>query len=128
MGDRASVIIKQNDKQGIEIYGHWAGNNIVNTLPHALKVAEERFDDISYFTRIITQNILQDIADANKPTSAGIEICKWNESNHGDLDNFPVFINPFERIVSCRCYEYSFQYIIDNGVGELQNLMKFEED
>ena len=33
MGNRASVIIKQNTKQGIEIYGHWAGNNIVNTLP-----------------------------------------------------------------------------------------------
>lgn len=127
MGNRASVIIKQNDKQGIEIYGHWAGNNIVNTLPHALKVAEERFDDISYFTRIITHNILDDIADKDKETSAGIEICEWNESNH-DLNYYTVFIDPFEKIVSCRCYEYSFQDIIDNGVGELQNLMKFEEE
>ena len=55
MGNRASVIIKQNTKQGIEIYGHWAGNNIVNTLPHALEVAKGRFDDISYFTRIIVE-------------------------------------------------------------------------
>lgn len=128
MGDRASVIIKQNDKQGIEIYGHWAGIDIIKTLSYALQIAEERFDDISYFNRIIIQNILNNIADANKSTSAGIEICDWNESNHGDLNNHPVFINPFERIVSCRCYEYDFQDIIDNGVGELQNLMKFEED
>ena len=56
MGNRASVIIKQNKKQGIEIYGHWAGNNIVNTLPHALVLAKGRFDDISYFTQVFRKH------------------------------------------------------------------------
>ena len=125
MGNRASVIIKQNDKQGIEIYGHWAGNNIVNTLPHALKVAEERFDDISYFTRIITQNILDDIADKDKETSAGIEICEWNESNYIDLNNYTVFIDPFEKMVICNNTEFSFENIITNGVDDLKKAMLF---
>lgn len=125
MGNRASVIIKQNDKQGIEIYGHWAGSNIVNTLPHALKVAEERFDDISYFTRIITQNILDDIADKDKETSAGIEICEWNESNHVDLNNYTVFIDPFEKMVICNNTEFSFEYIMTNGVDDLKKAMLF---
>lgn len=125
MGDRASVIIKQNDKQGIEIYGHWAGNNIVNTLPHALKVAEERFDDISYFTRIITHNILDDIADKDKETSAGIEICELNESNHVDLNNYAVFIDPFEKMVICNNTEFSFEYIMTNGVDDLKKAMLF---
>lgn len=125
MGNRASVIIKQNDKQGIEIYGHWAGNNIVNTLSHALKVAEERFDDISYFTRIITQNILDDIADKDKETSAGIEICELNESNHVDLNNYAVFIDPFEKMVICNNTEFSFEYIMTNGVDDLKKAMLF---
>ena len=124
MGNRASVIIKQNDKQGIEIYGHWAGNNIVNTLPHALKVAEERFDDISYFTRIITHNILDDIADKDKETSAGIEICELNESNH-DLNYYTVFIDPFEKMVTCNNTEFSFEYITTNGVDDLKKAMLF---
>lgn len=124
MGNRASVIIKQNDKQGIEIYGHWAGNNIVNTLPHALKVAEERFDDISYFTRIITHNILDDIADKDKETSAGIEICELNESNH-DLNYYTVFIDPFEKMVICNNTEFSFEYIMTNGVDDLKKAMLF---
>lgn len=124
MGNRASVIIKQNDKQGIEIYGHWAGNNIVNTLPHALKVAEERFDDISYFTRIITQNILDDIADKDKETSAGIEICELNESNY-DLNYYTVFIDPFEKMVICNNTEFSFEYIMTNGVDDLKKAMLF---
>ena len=125
MGNRASVIIKQNDKQGIEIYGHWAGNNIVNTLPHALKVAEERFDDISYFTRIITHNILDDIADKDKETSAGLAICEWNESNHIDLNNYTVFIDPFEKMVICNNTEFSFENIITNGVDDLKKAMLF---
>ena len=124
MGDRASVIIKQNDKQGIEIYGHWAGNNIVNTLPHALKVAEKRFDDISYFTRIITHNILDDIADKDKETSAGLAICELNESNY-DLNNYTVFIDPFEKMVICNNTEFSFEYIMTNGVDDLKKAMLF---
>ena len=126
MGNRASVIIKQNKKQGIEIYGHWAGNNIVNTLPHALEVAKGRFDDISYFTRISTHNILDDIADKDRETSAGLAICDCNESNHGDLNNYPVFIDPFEKMVICNNTEFSFEYIMTNGVDELKKAMLFE--
>ena len=126
MGNRASVIIKQNTKQGIEIYGHWAGNNIVNTLPHALEVAKGRFDDISYFTRIITQNILDDIADKDKETSAGLAICDCNESNHGDLNNHTVFIDSFEKMVTCNNTEFSFEYIMTNGVDDLKKAMLFE--
>lgn len=126
MGDRASILIKQDDKLSIEIYGHWAGNNIVNTLPHALKVAKNRFNDISYFTRIIAQNILDDIANKDKETSAGLEICKYTQSNHGDLNNYPVLIDPFEKMVTCNNIEFSFEYIITNGVDDLKKAMLFE--
>lgn len=126
MGNRASVIIKQNNKQGIEIYGHWVGNNIVNTLPHALEVAKGRYDDIPYFTRIVTQNILDDIADKDKETSAGLEISNEYESNHGDLNNNLVIIDPFNKLVMCEGEEFSFDDIIANGVEKLQQAMRFE--
>ena len=124
MGDRASVIIRQDDKISIEIYGHWAGVNIVNTLPHALEVAKNRFDDISYFTRIIAQNILDDIADKDKETSAGLEVSNEYESNHSDLNNNLVIIDPFDKLVMCEGEEFSFDYIIENGVEKLQQAMK----
>lgn len=126
MGDRASVIINQSNNLGIEIYGHWAGVNIVNTLPYALKVAKNRFNDISYFTRIIAQNILDDIANKDKEISAGLEICKYAQSNHGDLNNYPVLIDPFEKMVICNNIEFSFEYIITNGVDDLKKAMLFE--
>lgn len=126
MGDRASILIRQDDKIGIEIYGHWADVNIVNTLPHALKVAKNRYDDISYFTRIITQNILDDIADKDKETSAGLEVTNEYESNHDDLNNNLVIIDPFDKIVMCNGEEFSYDYIIKNGVKQLQQAMRLE--
>lgn len=126
MGDRASILIRQDDKISIEIYGHWAGVNIVNTLPHALEVAKGRYDDIPYFTRIVTQNILDDIADKDKETSAGLEISNEYESNHDDLNNNLVIIDPFNKLVMCEGEEFSFDDIIANGVEKLQQAMRFE--
>lgn len=126
MGDRASVIIRQDDKIGIEIYAHWAGVNIVNALPHALEVAKNRVDDISYFTRIITQNILDHIADKDKETSAGLEVTNEYESNHGDLNNNLVIIDPFDKIIVCNGEEFSYDDIIKNGVEKLQQAMRLE--
>ena len=47
MGDRSSIIIRQHscDDKGIEIYGHWAGTQIIRELPRALKVAKARWHD-----------------------------------------------------------------------------------
>ena len=123
MGDRASVIIDQSNSLGIEIYAHWAGTEIVNTLPYSLVIAKDRYDDLPYFTRIVTQNILNSISFKDKDTGAGLEICDYDKSNHGDLNNYPVFIDPYTRLIKCNDKEFTFEDIIKNGVKDLQKAM-----
>lgn len=116
MGDRSSIIIRQHscDDKGIEIYGHWAGTQIIRNLPRALKVAKARWYDEEYFTRIIIQNILNCIADPNSALSCGIGITdNYKRSNHGDLEYNPVIINRFDREVIIGKYTFTFESIIN---------------
>ena len=62
----------------------------------------------------------------DKKTPAGLAICDCNESNHGDLNNYTVFIDPFEKMVICNNTEFSFEYIMTTGVDELKKVMLFE--
>lgn len=116
MGDRASIIIRQYDKnaQGIEIYGHWAGVGIVNKLRDALKYAEDRWDDEEYFTRIVVQNILDDISRPHSSSGCGIGICKnYKKSGHGDLQYPPVIVDATERKVFIGNTIFYFRDIVD---------------
>nr|DAF78934.1 MAG TPA: hypothetical protein [Caudoviricetes sp.] len=116
MGDRSSIIIRQCscDDKGIEIYGHWAGTQIICNLPRALRVAKARWDDEEYFTRVIKQNILNYIADPNGALSCGIGITdNYKQSNHGDLEYNPVIINRFDREVTIGKDTFTFGSIIN---------------
>lgn len=116
MGDRSSIIIRQHscDDKGIEIYGHWAGTQIIRELPRALKVARARWHDEEYFTRVIIQNILNYIADPYSDLSCGIGITdNYKQSNHGDLEYNPVIINGFDREVAIGKDIFTFESIIN---------------
>lgn len=116
MGDRASIIIRQydNSDQGIEIYGHWAGVGIVNKLQDALKYAEDRWNDEEYFTRIVIQNILDDIARPHSSSGCGIGICKnYKKSRHGDLEYPPVTVDATEKKVFIGKSIFYFRDIVD---------------
>lgn len=116
MGDRASIIIRQHNAndQGIEIYGHWAGVGIVNNLQKALTRAEDRWNDEEYFTRIVIQNILNDIAIAHSSTGCGIGICEnYKKSGHGDLEYPPVIADATERKVFIGNCVFYFRDIVD---------------
>lgn len=53
MGDRANVLVKQNDGDpGVYLYTHWNGTELPGTLKRALD-RRERWDDCSYLTRIV---------------------------------------------------------------------------
>lgn len=126
MGNRASVIIRQDDYRAIEIYSHWAGKNIINSLPKALKIAEDRYDQIAYFTRVIIQNILDDIADKNQSIGVGISVCGWcNNRGLYILDNETVFIDTSDKTVTCGNYCATFDCVIKFGVERLQNNMEY---
>ena len=53
MGDRANVLVKENDDDpGVYLYTHWAGTELPYTLQEAL-AKRWRWDDTAYLTRII---------------------------------------------------------------------------
>lgn len=130
MGDRSSIIIRQDwpTDQGIEIYGHWAGVNIVDNLKMAISNAKSRWSDKEYFNRIFIQNILDNISCSDSPTGCGIGIVKnYKKSGHADLEYNPVIVDAIEQKVFVRNIELSFQDIIDmehkNVLNIIQNAM-----
>lgn len=131
MGDRSSIIVRQkwSNDQGIEIYTHWAGVDIVNNLKTAISNAEDRWDDEEYFTRIFIQNILDNISSPYKTTGCGIGIVKnYKESGHGDLQYNPVIVDVTEQKVFVKYVELSFKDIVsmeqESVLDIIQNAMR----
>lgn len=63
MGDRATFVIEQSeDTEPIFIYGHWAGDGMMDTLAKALDHAKVRIEmgDPWYATRMIFGFMIQD--------------------------------------------------------------------
>ncbi len=56
MGDRANVVIDEEDGGTIYLYTHWAGTELPETLQRAL-AHKWRWDDQPYLTRIIFQEM-----------------------------------------------------------------------
>jgi hypothetical protein len=59
MGDRATFVFEQGDaNSAIYLYGHWAGDGMMNTLATAIAKARPRWDDETYATRIVISQII----------------------------------------------------------------------
>jgi hypothetical protein len=58
MGDRANFGFRQSDGNIIYLYGHWAGEGMMNTLAEAIAKARPRWNDESYATRICISQII----------------------------------------------------------------------
>jgi hypothetical protein len=60
MGDRANFGFRQENGSIIYLYGHWAGEGMMNTLATAIAKARPRWTDESYATRICISQIIGD--------------------------------------------------------------------
>lgn len=60
MGDRANFGFKQSNGDTIVLYGHWAGYEMLAKLAQAVEIAEQRWTDESYATRIVISNLIGD--------------------------------------------------------------------
>lgn len=80
MGDRANFGFKDRKGDTVFLYGHWAGFKMLETLANAVKVAEPRWTDESYATRICISNI---IGPAWEPlTGWGITVNELADNEH----------------------------------------------
>jgi len=62
MGDRATFVIEQNEDSTLYLYGHWAGDDMMDNLAKALEAASPRIqmDDEVYAARIIISYLIGD--------------------------------------------------------------------
>lgn len=69
MGDRANVVMDEQDGGKIFLYSHWGGTDLPKTLQTALR-RKARWEDESYLARIIHREMIRGCE--NKETGFGI--------------------------------------------------------
>ena len=79
MGDRATFVFEQSDGNTIYLYGHWAGDQMMNNLATAIDRASVRWGDEAYATRIAISQIIGD--QWNQELSWGISTY-FGDSEH----------------------------------------------
>jgi hypothetical protein len=60
MGDRANFGFKQSNGETIILYGHWAGDRMLENLASAVSKARPRWSDDGYATRIAISQLVAD--------------------------------------------------------------------
>lgn len=92
MGDRSNVFIQQDfDKEsekwaGIGLYSHWHGEDLHVTAIAEIEAASARKGDPSYFARILTQRVLNALADPDSETGFGL----WTTGP--DDNEYPILV------------------------------------
>lgn len=92
MGERANVLVKSGNEQ-VCLHSHWDGEDLIDTLRHALRIGKSRWGDFQYLTRIIFCQMIKD--DVEGLTGYGISQ-NVHDANHPslivDCDNQTVTI------------------------------------
>ncbi len=83
MGDRGNVAVKTDPgKDPVVVYTHWQGSNLPMYVAAAVAVAEPRWDDPSYASRVIVHNLLNYVASPEEPAGSGINVGVITDNSH----------------------------------------------
>jgi hypothetical protein len=82
MGDRATFVFEQEDGNAIYLYGHWAGDGMMNELAQALDHALPRIGmgDEVYATRICVSQLTRDYVDSETGWGLSTYFCDSEHS------------------------------------------------
>jgi hypothetical protein len=89
MGDRARAEI-QTDEGSVFVYTHWGGCDLPETAKEAVRAAKPRWDDDSYATRILVDQLTKGGRD--QETGYGL-LLKPNAEDEYNHDNPSVIID-----------------------------------
>ena len=106
MGDRANFGFKQGDNT-LFLYGHTAGEGMMNTLATALKAAEPRWNDDAYGTRITISHIIGH--DWTSEYGWGLSINSLRDNEH----SVPI-VNWADGTVSLYSASWDKPFVQDN--------------
>jgi len=119
VGDRANFVFVQDSGETVVLYGHWAGNNMLNNLAEAVFKARPRWGDDSYATRIAISQMIGD--SWSYETGWGIQVNSIADNEH----KIPV-INWKDRTFSL--HEEDSFFNEDNKVRGMKNKAIFTMD
>lgn len=77
MGERINIYFEDGTDYAVCLYSHWSGQDVDKILAPAVRVANDRWDDSSYATRIIISQFLKDYID--ETTGYGISAVKMGD-------------------------------------------------
>lgn len=81
MGDRANFGFRVNAEAPIvNLYAHWGGQHMLAHLANALRIAEPRWEDHGYATRICISQLVGE--DWNQELSYGIYVNTLGDNEH----------------------------------------------
>ncbi len=74
MGDRGNIAVVQSkdNKEQVWFYGHWSGHRMPAVLQHAIREGKDRWNDPSYFARIVFCRLIAPDDRFYQTTSYGI--------------------------------------------------------
>lgn len=111
MGDRANIIVQQEDNGRIYLYTHWLGYRIREILAAALHRGRDRWDDAPYLTRIIFSEML-DGSELKSNTGFGISTTHCEPGND-------LWVDTNNQTVTYNNHEYSYdEFIAEVGLHE----------
>jgi hypothetical protein len=95
MGDRAMAEIKTTDGS-LYVYTHWGGECLPDMARCAIQKAKSRWDDESYATRIIVDQLIKENRD--EETGAGLML-KPNAEDEYNNNHPSVIINLVHKVL-----------------------------
>jgi hypothetical protein len=95
MGDRGVIYMKQGER-GFYLYSHWSGHHLPRVVSQALRAGRDRWDDASYFARIVFEQLIR--GDRDGLTGFGIQADEPSDNEHAilvvDCDTQTIGIAP----------------------------------
>ena len=102
MGDRANVLMKSGNREGVYLYTHWEGYRLPEIVQTALK-KEKRWDDEPYLTRIIFCEMVKDTNDIETGYGISGYLCDGGDQVI-TIDVDKQTVNVFDKTYSFKEY------------------------
>ena len=80
MGNRVNFGFQQSNENTIFLYGHWAGDRMLERLADAVSIAGPRWSDESYATRIAISRLIGE--DWTSETGWGLNVNQIGDNEH----------------------------------------------
>lgn len=72
MGARIHFVFNDGSNSAVVLYSHWGADNWEESLAQAIRHAEPRKGDTSYFTRMVISSLINQTGDVMAETGYGI--------------------------------------------------------